>query len=58
LTDGSKNSYNWFGPLTRAPKIKEHTLDHWFFSCEPPSFENFEVFLKILNEPELEVLRL
>ncbi len=33
LNQGSKKSKNW---------VKEHTLNHQFFSCESPSFGNFQ----------------
>jgi hypothetical protein len=53
LDQGSKKSNNW---------VKEHTLNHQFFheNCHPLKFlknPDPEVLLKILKEPELEVLR-
>jgi len=33
LNQGSKKSKNW---------VEEHTLNHQFFSCEPPSFGKFQ----------------
>jgi hypothetical protein len=67
LTDGSKNSYNWFGPLTRAPKNQRtgsknipQTTSSFHGNRQPLKiFKNPdpEVLLKILKEPELEVLR-
>jgi hypothetical protein len=53
LDQGSKKSNNW---------VKEHTLNHQFFheNHHPLKFlknPDPEVVLKILKEPELEVLR-